>query len=77
MVYETVENGTQYYEKEGGMVGAGSKPVIDETESLTSNSKFNTNILTTGATYDALALDKRTGLKLHADVVRQNRERTF
>ena len=44
MVYETVENGTQYYEKEGGMVGAGSKPVIDETESLTSYSKLNTNI---------------------------------
>ena len=44
MGYETVENGTHNCEKEGGMVGAGSKPVIDETESLTSNSKFNTNI---------------------------------
>ena len=44
MVYETVENGTHDYEKEGGMVGAGSKPVIDETESLTSNSNLSTNI---------------------------------
>ena len=44
MGYETVENGTHKYEKEGGMVGAVSKPVIDETESLTSDSKLSTKI---------------------------------
>ena len=46
MGYETVENGTHDYEKEGGMVGAVSKPVIDETKGLTSDSKLSNKILT-------------------------------
>ena len=44
MGYETVENGTHKYEKEGGMVGDISKPVIDETKGLTSDSKSSTKI---------------------------------
>ena len=45
MGYETVENGTHRYEKEGGMVGAVSKPGIDETKGLTSDSKSSTKII--------------------------------
>ena len=44
MVYERVEKLAQSCENEGGMVGAGSKPVVDVTKGQTSHSKLDTNI---------------------------------